>query len=62
MKKLAKFKSQSIAKNDQKNILGGRFVTTCYDLYFSDGQNRCAVPSPTGEILYGTIQNGKCCL
>jgi hypothetical protein len=69
MKKFKVEKSQVLSKNAQKDILGGRPVLSscpsgCFDMFFAaiDGV-RCAVPSNTGEICFGTVnREGKCCL
>ncbi|MFK7785113.1 MAG: hypothetical protein AB8B56_08355 [Crocinitomicaceae bacterium] len=56
-----------ITKKEQKSIIGGGapLGVACYGRYIADdGSNKCAVPAPSGSgaVLFGTIQNGQCCV
>ncbi|MDB0037832.1 hypothetical protein N9F08_00555 [bacterium] len=54
-----------ITKKEQKSINGGFSGIICYARYIAkDGGNQCAVQSNInpGAPIYGTIQNGLCCV
>lgn len=59
---------QKLSKSAQKEIHGGMpslsdCPSGCFDLFLSDVLGRfCAVPSPSGAVCFGTIQNEKCCV
>jgi hypothetical protein len=57
-----KIANNKLSREEQKSINGGIGAVHCHDRYIAeDFGNRCAVPSGFGGVLYGTIQNGKCC-
>ncbi len=57
---------QKLTKTSQKQISGGMVsdcISGCYRSYLSDVDgNFCAVPSPSGAICFGTIQDEQCCI
>ncbi len=60
--------AQKLSKSSQKEIKGGMpglsdCVRGCYRFYIADsGSNACAVPSPSGAVCFGTVQNNQCCI
>lgn len=55
---MKKFKNQKLTNEQLRSLKGG----TCYRLYFEAGDGMtCAVPV-NGFPVFGTIQNGQCCV
>ncbi|SEM26598.1 hypothetical protein SAMN04487910_4584 [Aquimarina amphilecti] len=59
---------KTLSKSSQKEIKGGMLGLSdcqrgCHRFYLVDidGVN-CAVPSPSGAVCFGTVQNGQCCI
>jgi len=64
MKKQLSNLGKTLNKKEQQSIHGG--IIRCYSRFFCqydclEGE-ACAVPSVLGGALFGTMQNGQCCL
>lgn len=58
---------QVLSRDSQRKVNGGMSLsdcpTGCFQFFFSDIDGTvCAVPSPSGKICRGTVQNNQCCL